>query len=253
MGCEVQVHEKTDKRGTWAFHSVDGWYLNTSPEHYRVHKCHIKQTRNERLSDTVHFKHKHITNPEITPQDKLMHAIAKCKEALLNNNTGHSDQQIQELLQIVKQAEAAVVPRVQKNQVDQVPRVQKNQVDQVLRVQEKTAEKMITNQPQQTVPRVQHNESHATGIQTRAMLQAQLMAARQAQATQQRMRRRRNNHLSSTINLPTQPPAHSTRSKTAAARLQAAPPAARTRSKVNCCVSRLRQPTRSSLGKTNKH
>ncbi|KAL7502426.1 hypothetical protein ACHAXN_000718 [Cyclotella atomus] len=27
MGCEVQVHEKTDKRGTWAYHSVDGWYL----------------------------------------------------------------------------------------------------------------------------------------------------------------------------------------------------------------------------------
>jgi hypothetical protein len=25
MGCEAQVHEKTDKRGTWAYHSVDGW------------------------------------------------------------------------------------------------------------------------------------------------------------------------------------------------------------------------------------
>ena len=129
MGCEVQVHEKTDKRGTWAFHSVDGWYLNTSPEHYRVHNCHIKQTRSERLSDTVHFKHKHITNPEITPQDKLMNAIAKCKEALLNNNTGHSDQQLQELSRIVKQAEATILPKVQKNQIEQVPRVQEKPMD----------------------------------------------------------------------------------------------------------------------------
>ena len=24
MGCEVQVHKKKDKRGTWAYHSVDG-------------------------------------------------------------------------------------------------------------------------------------------------------------------------------------------------------------------------------------
>ena len=24
MGCEAQVHEKTYKRGTWAYHSVDG-------------------------------------------------------------------------------------------------------------------------------------------------------------------------------------------------------------------------------------
>ena len=37
MGCEVQIHEKTDKRGTWAYHCLDGWYLNTSPEYYRVH------------------------------------------------------------------------------------------------------------------------------------------------------------------------------------------------------------------------
>jgi hypothetical protein len=25
MGCEAQVHEKTDKCCTWAYHSVDGW------------------------------------------------------------------------------------------------------------------------------------------------------------------------------------------------------------------------------------
>ena len=33
MGYEAQVHEKTDKHGTWAYHSVDGCYLATSPEH----------------------------------------------------------------------------------------------------------------------------------------------------------------------------------------------------------------------------
>ncbi|KAL7481979.1 hypothetical protein ACHAW6_007660 [Cyclotella cf. meneghiniana] len=47
MGCEVRLHEKTDKHSTWAFHCVDGWYLNTSPEHYRVHNCHIKDTQSE--------------------------------------------------------------------------------------------------------------------------------------------------------------------------------------------------------------
>jgi hypothetical protein len=66
MGCEVQVHEKTDSRGTWAYHCVNGWYLYTLPEHYRTHVCHIKETKSDHLSDTVHFKHKHITNPEVT-------------------------------------------------------------------------------------------------------------------------------------------------------------------------------------------
>jgi hypothetical protein len=82
MGCKVQVHEKTDTRGTWAFHSVDGWYVGTSQEHYRTHRCHIKATNTEQLSDTVSFQHKSITNPSITPADKLIQAIADCTTAL---------------------------------------------------------------------------------------------------------------------------------------------------------------------------
>ena len=37
------LHKKTDKRGIWAYHSVNGWYLSTPPEHYRTHRCHINQ------------------------------------------------------------------------------------------------------------------------------------------------------------------------------------------------------------------
>ena len=76
MGCAVQVHEKTDKRGTWAYHSVDGWYLATSPEHYCTHRCHITSTRSERFTDTVKFSHKKITRPTVTHADKAMTAIA---------------------------------------------------------------------------------------------------------------------------------------------------------------------------------
>ena len=54
MGCAVQVHKKTDKRGTWPYHSVDGWYLATSLEHYHTHTCHGKasKTKSERDSRT---------------------------------------------------------------------------------------------------------------------------------------------------------------------------------------------------------
>ncbi len=47
MGCEAQVHKKTNKPGTWAYHLVDGWYLFTSPEHYHTHNCHIKHTKSK--------------------------------------------------------------------------------------------------------------------------------------------------------------------------------------------------------------
>ena len=109
MGCEVQIHKKTDKRGTWAYHSVDGWYLNTSQEHYRgVHNCYTKETRSECLSDTVVFKHKHMTNPTMMHADKLMQALANCKSALQGVTNGKQDQQLQELQQIVEQAGAHI-------------------------------------------------------------------------------------------------------------------------------------------------
>ena len=76
MGCAVQVHEKMDKRGTWAYHSVGGWYLATLPEHYRTHLCHIKSTKSERFKDTAQFSHKKTTRPTITHADKIMAAIS---------------------------------------------------------------------------------------------------------------------------------------------------------------------------------
>ena len=82
MGCEAQVHEKTDKCGAWAYHLVDEWYLFTSPTHYCTHNCHIKHTKSKQLSNTVQFQHKHITNPTITHAVKVMHALADCIKML---------------------------------------------------------------------------------------------------------------------------------------------------------------------------
>ena len=82
MGCNVQVHEKTGKRGTWAFHLVDRWYLLASPKHSCTHNCHVKHTKSKCLSDTVQFQHKRITNPSFTHRDKVMRALANCVKAI---------------------------------------------------------------------------------------------------------------------------------------------------------------------------
>jgi hypothetical protein len=57
MGCAVQIYESRERRGTWAEHTTDEWYLETSHKHYRCHKVHVKRTNSERISDTVFFKH----------------------------------------------------------------------------------------------------------------------------------------------------------------------------------------------------
>ena len=127
LGCNVQVHEKADNRGTWAFHSVDGWYVQTSPEHYRTHKCHIKSTRSDRLSDTVQFQHKRITNPSVSAKDKLMNAIAACQLALNNATNDKSNNDISMLQSILNKARQQVAGDAMDTQVTQsLPRVQTN-------------------------------------------------------------------------------------------------------------------------------
>ena len=62
--------------------SVDSWYLRTSDEHYRCHEMYVKHTRGVRISDTVQFKHKHITVPTLTPEDTIVKVLNDLTEAL---------------------------------------------------------------------------------------------------------------------------------------------------------------------------
>jgi hypothetical protein len=82
MGCVVQVHENREQRETWAANSSDGWYLCTSPEHYRCHIIYSKSTRSKRVSNTVHFNYKDITEPTLMPEDTIVKAINDLTQAL---------------------------------------------------------------------------------------------------------------------------------------------------------------------------
>ncbi len=62
--------------------AVDGWYLQTSPNHYWCYYIYVKSTRSERVSDTVHFKHKYITQPTLTPEDTIVKALHDLTQAL---------------------------------------------------------------------------------------------------------------------------------------------------------------------------
>ena len=104
MGISVQVHEKTDKRGTWAYHTVEGWYLGTSPEHYRTYRCHIKSTNSERFLDTIHFNHKKLTRPNIMHADKVMAAIADRARTIKNLDDGNGGEEMRQLIKITESA-----------------------------------------------------------------------------------------------------------------------------------------------------
>ena len=100
MGCAVQVHEQSSKRRTWDAHSVDGYYLLTSPEHYRSHVVYVKGTKAVRVCETVFFKHKYITNPTLSHADMVVKAAQDLSLALQKKSNNKGDERLRSLKEL---------------------------------------------------------------------------------------------------------------------------------------------------------
>jgi hypothetical protein len=237
MGCAVQIHEKTDKRGTWAYHSLDGWYIATSPEHYRTHTCHVKSTRSERLTDTVQFQHKNITNPTVTHADKIMKAIADCAQTIKSMQTEGNDIDMRQLSKLEELTRKAIdqIPTIAqafpKIDTAPLPRVPVGLRDDDTR-QTRSTMRHISSFPRvetQAVPRVERSTS---------MNDHAKIVSKKKRAKARRAR----------IAATTDAPASNTRSKTSA----------RSRTATNTATSRaprvdsLRQTLRSTKSKTQE-
>ena len=100
MGCAVQLFQNSEKRTSWGANAIDGWYLQTSPEHYRCHVIYVKQTKSERVSDTVFFKTKYITEPTLTPADVITKALNDLTQALRGKTNQQGINQIDALTKL---------------------------------------------------------------------------------------------------------------------------------------------------------
>ena len=87
-------HIKPNRCRTWGEHSMDGWYLQTSPEHYRCHIVFVKKTQAKRVTDTLFFKHKYLTQPEVTPADMIIKAYSDLTSALHDITNTRDDTQM---------------------------------------------------------------------------------------------------------------------------------------------------------------
>jgi hypothetical protein len=54
-------------------------------EHHRCFKIYVTKTRATRVSDTVFFKHQHITNPTVSPESLVVAAAQQLTSALKGN------------------------------------------------------------------------------------------------------------------------------------------------------------------------
>ena len=74
-GTKVLIHNKPQKRASWAYHGEEGWYIGPSLHHYRCVRCFIPATRRERDADTVDYFPHGDAFPTITIDDHIKYAL----------------------------------------------------------------------------------------------------------------------------------------------------------------------------------
>ena len=76
------VHTKTGRQQSWDFGDKDGWSVGALMTHYRCQRVIPKITRSIIISDTTEFRHHHITQPSVTPEERVIHGLKKLTAAL---------------------------------------------------------------------------------------------------------------------------------------------------------------------------
>ena len=72
---EIIAHRKTGTINSWDFRGAAGWYLGVALQHYRCQTIVAKSKCAVQISDTVDSHHQHLTEPKVTPMDRIVHGV----------------------------------------------------------------------------------------------------------------------------------------------------------------------------------
>ena len=75
MGRKIVIHNKTGNRKSWDQRGHDSFNVGLSLKHYRCFSIIDVKTKSLIIDDTVEFLHSYITQPNLTHEDKVTHAI----------------------------------------------------------------------------------------------------------------------------------------------------------------------------------
>ena len=137
VGCPFQVQNIEDKRKNWDKHTTSGWHLVTSMEHYWCFRKYITKARVERVSDTVFFKHKYLTQPTITPEDTVTTAAKELNNTILGTVPQEHAQynalkNISDMFSMIAAQKAEAKPRqsgrIKQHNESKYPRVEKAKI-----------------------------------------------------------------------------------------------------------------------------
>ena len=94
LGCAVLIHKKTSQRHSWDFRAREGWSIGAAMQSYRCDRVIAKDSLAVCISDTVEYRHAHLTIPTVTNDDRILHGLQNLTGALGDVPTARCDAQL---------------------------------------------------------------------------------------------------------------------------------------------------------------
>ena len=81
-------------RNTWDFRGKYGWSLGCYLEHYWCHRVAPKDIKAVQISDTLKYRHHYLTQPTLTPEDRVLHGLKTLTCALADTPSQICEEQL---------------------------------------------------------------------------------------------------------------------------------------------------------------
>jgi len=95
LGCRVLIHKNPDVRKSWDYRGAEGWSIGTSLDHYRCQRVVDRATKAVQVADTVEFRHHYLTQPDVTPANRIVHGVQTVTKALTGDPATACDAHIE--------------------------------------------------------------------------------------------------------------------------------------------------------------
>ena len=92
---KVIAHNKPGTRNSWDFRDEDGWSIGAAMDGYHSQQYVAVTTKCERITETISFRHQHLTVPNVTLEDRLQHGIIQLTSALQEAPTTYHNTQLE--------------------------------------------------------------------------------------------------------------------------------------------------------------
>jgi hypothetical protein len=93
-GCRVLIHNKAAIRRLWDNRCHDGFFIGPALHHYRCYRVLNTHSGAVTISDAVKFRHHYLPSPELSPEDKLLHAVQAIQHTLARSSSATNDEQL---------------------------------------------------------------------------------------------------------------------------------------------------------------